>query len=315
MSEFKQIMEAGRRCGVVMPDVWQRRLSSSEPPPVNGAMLVTQSKRSLQRQVDQAIENEIVPRLMMAHRMVAQNVEVPQSKAYTQNKLAIDAHEIEHFAALAVTQGFGVSYVFIESLRGRGIGLQDIFLQLLTPAAQYLGRLWEQDLCDFADVTIGLGCLQQLVSAISAESQYAVEPAQGNRSILLAVSPGEQHTFGLSLLSEFFNRGGWQVTKPAFHTGNEIVAAIGSAHFDVIGLSASGAEYAECLVGLIGDIRKLSRNKAIAVMVGGHVFQEAPGIVKAVGADSTALNGRQALYNATKLLDSIDVHCSEQSTK
>jgi len=306
-------MEAGRSCGVLMPDVWQRRMAAADPQRAANAKPAVKSKKSLQRHVNQTIENEIVPRLMMAHKIGAQKHEDIQLDGYSSQQFTIDSHEIEHFAALAVTQGFGICYAYIDTLRARGLGLQDIFLELMSPAAQYLGRLWEQDLCDFTDVTIGLGCLQQLVQAISAESHYVCEPTNAVRSVLLAPSPGEQHTFGLTMLSEFFYRGGWQVTKPELHTGNEIIGAVRTHHFDVVGLSASGADYAENMTGLIRDIRKSSRNKAITVMVGGHAFQEAPAIVKAVGADATALNGREALFNASKLLDSIDVHCSEES--
>jgi len=311
MSEFKQIMKAGSDCGVMMPEAWQQKLfdSSRRARKSDGPRSRSQnSQNSLLNDVNQAIETEIVPRLMMNHLIVQH-----KSDEARLDSLAIGAHEIEHFAALVVTQGTSVSYAYIESLRDQGLSLQEIYLKLLSPAAQYLGQLWEQDLCDFVDVTIGLGCLQQLIYSLSNESQYLTQPIAGNRSVLLAVSPGEQHTFGVLMVSEFFHRAGWRVTNLGSVSGNEIVGTLRASHFDVIGLSASAGESAEILTPLIRSVRKVSANKSIGVMVGGLVFQSDPGSAKSVGADTSALNGREAVHNASKLLDSIDLRCSEDS--
>jgi len=310
MSEFKQIMKAGSECGMMMPEAWQQKLFDSSRRARKSVPLSRShnSQNSFRNDVNQAIETEIVPRLMMNHLIAQQKNDEAQLGGFS-----IGTYEVEHFAALVVTQGTSVSYAYIESLRDQGLGLQEIYLKLLSPAAQYLGHLWEQDLCDFVDVTIGLGCLQQLIHALSTEEQYVTQPVAGNRSVLLAVSPGEQHTFGVLMVSEFFNRAGWRVTNLGCVSANEIVGTLRASHFDVVGLSASAGEYAECLTPLIRSVRRVSTNKSIGVMVGGPVFQADPGSARSVGADVSALNGREAVHNASKLLDSIDLRCSEDS--
>lgn len=57
---------------------------------------------------------------------------------------------------------------YVESMGRKGASLETIFLNLFSPAAKYLGKLWEEDICDFADVTIALCRLQQLLRELSA---------------------------------------------------------------------------------------------------------------------------------------------------
>jgi len=314
MSEYKRIIESGNTCGVLMPEVWQQRLRDSTPRTQDQEDQIARAEKTppaptsaIRRDVCETIEHEIVPRLMMTHKIAVRGADIRDLNAFS-----ISQQEIEHFAAMAVTQGFGISYAYIDSLRDRDARLQDIFLKLLSPAAQYLGRLWEQDLCDFIDVTIGLGVLQQLVRALSAESGFTSLQAAGSRSVLLSASPGEQHTFGIMIVSEFFHRAGWNVTTLNANAGAEIVRAVRAERFDVVGLSASSDGYGEATGSIIKDIRKLSRNKTISIMVGGYAFQSNPGLITQVGANVSALNGREALHNASKLLDTITHHTADE---
>lgn len=78
----------------------------------------------------------------------------------------------------------------------------------------------------------------------------------------------------------------------------EVEAAARAHHFDLLGVTASGADRLELIAPLIKTIRQTSRNRDIVVLVGGRLFLEQPELVAEVGADGMALDARDALLRA-----------------
>ncbi|MEJ1937739.1 cobalamin B12-binding domain-containing protein, partial [Nostoc sp. NIES-2111] len=121
-----------------------------------------------------------------------------------------------------------------------------------------------------------------------------------DRQILLATAPGEQHTFGLSMVESFFRASGWDVTSDPDLDPAKLV---GLRRYGIIGFSLSSETRLEALSACIRAVRRASRNPGIGVMVGGHLFIERPELVAIVGADLTATDGLTAVLLAQSLLD------------
>jgi methanogenic corrinoid protein MtbC1 len=128
-------------------------------------------------------------------------------------------------------------------------------------------------------------------------------PSDGRR-VLLMPAPGEQHTFGLTIVADFFRRAGWQVVGGVGDSSLDPVALVRVEWFDVLGISCGAHGRLDWLKTGIGAVRQASRNKAIGVMVGGPIFTETPSLAADVGADATAVDGRQAPSMAEQLLGS-----------
>jgi methanogenic corrinoid protein MtbC1 len=235
------------------------------------------------------IEREIIPRLMLVHRAV--ETETPAS---ARSSPALAASEVHAFAKLALAQDEGLASAYVEQLVARGLSVERVYLDLLGPAAQYLGLLWEQDLCDFTDVTVGLGRLQRVMRELSPAFGKSVEYPDNGRRVLLLPSPGEQHTFGLVMVGEFFRRSGWDVSGGAWESAADAPGLVASEWFDVVGLSLGAEIHLEALQQCITAIRESSRNRDVAIMVGGPIFGARPECVAQVGADAMASDGRQA---------------------
>jgi len=235
------------------------------------------------------IEREIIPRLMLVHRAV--ETEAPAS---ARSSPALAASEVHAFAKLALAQDEGLASAYVEQLVARGLSVERVYLDLLGPAAQYLGLLWEQDLCDFTDVTVGLGRLQRVMRELSPAFGKSVEYPANGRRVLLLPSPGEQHTFGLVMVGEFFRRSGWDVSGGAWESAADAPGLVASEWFDVVGLSLGAEIHLEALQQCITAIREASRNRDVAIMVGGPIFGARPECVAQVGADAMASDGRQA---------------------
>lgn len=246
-----------------------------------------------------AIESEIIPRLMLAHRTANECVEMP---AHVHQQ--VSTQDVEHFTRLILARSEQISQAWLEALRLRGVSVESIYLDLLAPVARHLGKLWEDDLCDFTEVTIGLGRLQQLLRELSpAFGQAQDRPPNGHR-VLLLPSPGEQHTFGLVMVAEFFRRRGWDVAGGAMGSGVDPVEAVRGAWFDVVGFALGAQTHLPALNDTIQQVRRAAQNPRVGIMVGGPALAVDPSSAARVLADVVATDGRQAPDLALQLVTS-----------
>lgn len=249
-------------------------------------------------QLLETIEGEIIPRLMLVHR-VADARPAPVSAGH----LRPSAGDVQLLADLVLGADTERALQFVEGMMQRGVSLEAVYLDLLAPTARRLGTMWEEDRSDFMQVTIGLWRLQEVLHELGPAFLNESEPAEPGRRIFLVPAPGDQHTFGAVIVAEFFRRAGWDVWDDPAASREEILRIVRSEWFAVVGLSVSCEQHMEGLPGVIRAIRRASRNESIGIMVGGQPFIDNPERVALVGADATASDGRQATAQAQKLLN------------
>lgn len=244
-----------------------------------------------------AIESEIIPRLMLAHRANS-NASLAPPLAPGQQ---VSTKDVQDFTRLVLSEEDNLSHLCVEAMRSRGISIEAIYLDLLAPVARHLGELWDQDLCDFTEVTVGLGRLHRVLRELSpAFNQPSDRPANCRR-ILLLPAPGEQHTFGLVMVAEFFRRSGWDVAGGPFEAGADPLVMVKSEWFDVVGFSLANERNLSDLGDCIRGVRKAALNPHVGIMVGGPTFVANPEFVEQVDADASAAEGSTAPALAEKL--------------
>lgn len=243
------------------------------------------------------IEIDIIPRLLLAHR------DEPAPPAPVAGPVpAIPQGFADQFAAATLTEEVGPLLARVETLMSGGISVETVYLELLAPAARRLGAWWDEDACDFVDVTMGLWRLQELVHALSALLP-GIAPLEGaERRALFAPAPGEQHGLGAIIVEEFFRRAGWQTWSAPALDEDELLALAAGRPFDVIGLTVSIERHVAPLTRTIAALRRASHHQGVLIMVGGRVFSEQPQLAVEVGADGTASDGLLAVALAETLL-------------
>jgi methanogenic corrinoid protein MtbC1 len=246
------------------------------------------------------IEAEIVPRLVLARRAGR-----PPEPVKASDGRAPDGLDVAELVRLLLHHEVGVASAYVDTVRQRGATLEMVCLGLLAPAARELGNLWEKDECDFMQVTVGLCRLHQLLRELSPEFTSEDVDREGDRRILLANCPGDQHTFGIALVAQFLRRAGWDVWHEFLATRTEILEVSSQHWFSVIGLSVATQARLEDLTETIRAIRRVSRNRAIGIMVGGPLLVENPGLARMVGADATAVDGPQAVLRAEHMFSAL----------
>ena len=255
--------------------------------------------RARKSRLDEMIETEIIPRLMVTQSLngASSPTEVDIPDAQPQERETIDA-----FVEILLHDGLYAAGEHIRQLIEAGASSDTILLNLFAPAARRLGEYWEDDTASFAEVTVGLSRLQQLLRDVDAGGPGHTEvPYHGHR-VLLTTLPGEQHTFGIFMVEDFFRRAGWDVVTSVLDTTEDLMALVGTEEFSVIGFSMSQDALFDTLISNIHSIHKVSRNKEIQVLVGGRCFMDNPQRVEETGADGMARDGREAVALANSLV-------------
>lgn len=248
------------------------------------------------------IEKRVIPSLVIAHaRPKEVRAELPAGLRPT------TTDEVAAFAEQTLSGNSSGAEARIEALRAEGFTLEAAYLQLLAPAAVHLRHLWNNDLCGFAEATLALWRIQQLLRNYSGEFRAEGTPRETGRRALLAPAPREKHDlsyamFCLVLMSEFFRRDGWDAWIESEPTSPEFTQVVREQRFDVVEFLVSGDKQLDALAACIRMIRRVSPNCSIGVMVYGQVFIEHPELVLQVGADLTATDARQGVLQAERLL-------------
>ena len=243
-----------------------------------------------------AIEQEIIPRLMLVHRSsndCLNPAAVPRRQ--------VSQQDVEELSRVVLSVDENLTLPCVAAMQARGIPVETIYLDLLAPVARYLGHLWDEDLCDFTEVTMGLARLHRVLRELSPAFSRSNECPVNGRRVLLLPAPGEQHTFGLVMVAEFFRRAGWDVAGGPWEAGGDPSMMVQGEWFDVVGFSMANQLHMDDLGKCIRKVRKAALNPYIGIMVGGPAFATNPEYVELVDADAAVDDGSKAPAVAEKL--------------
>ncbi|MCU0762541.1 MAG: cobalamin B12-binding domain-containing protein [Hydrogenophaga sp.] len=288
------------------PEGWAANQSPGRSPPDIGDLLCTDPDpapggAALQAMLlAKAVEYEIIPRLMLAHRTPQ-----PRGGELSPGDSGVSLKDITDFAALTLLNDDGEVRDSVLDLRARGVPLEAIFIDLLAPVARHLGEMWERDLCSFSDVTMALGRLQKVLRdnshAFSQQRQGQPSTQLNGRRVLLMPCPGEQHTFGLSMVAEIFHRAAWDVVTCFLHSASA-EQVVKREWYDVVGFSLGNEEGVPQLRQAIERVRQMSHNPRVSIIAGGPLFLLQPELCAQVPADAIVTHGPEAPSLAEQLV-------------
>lgn len=249
-------------------------------------------------QVVRTIKTQIVPKIVLALRRM------PARKPAEVTEEQLPA-AVERFAALTLGNDDGAASVYVEALLARGTTVESIFLDLLAPAARQLGTLWEADAADFANVSLAVGRLQLIMRRLGDRFTDETSGFHAGELALLTIIPGDQHSFGLSMVAEFFRRAGWNLCTGPFASHQELISLVHNQWFDIVGFSVSTDRRLDALKQDIHDIRRNSRNRNVGIIIGGPIVTAQPGLVASMGADMMLADATTAPQQAHGLIEQI----------
>jgi methanogenic corrinoid protein MtbC1 len=205
------------------------------------------------------IHEEILPRLALTSFD-------PGAQTCADRRLPPDVEEIAELSRIAASQDLQGALRFIEAKVRQGLSIGTVLLQLVAPAARKLGDDWLDELRTFAEVTLGLATLQEVVHAL----RYGHAGGLGDRGtvLLIAAHPGEP-TVGIDALGDSIRRAGWSVKIEPSLSHAEIAKLVATERYAAVAISVSLEAQVEPLMQLMRDVKDASVNPEVILMVVG----------------------------------------------
>lgn len=217
---------------------------------------------------------------------------------------ALQRERIEEFVELLFDEASDACQDMLDAALEEVGDPQKVVETLLQPAARIIGENWCADECDFLKVTIAMSRMQRLFRRMTC----AYPPAaisDLSRCALLTPAPGEQHTFGLSVVEDAFRRGGWEVDCCGCDEEAEMLRLAASNHYQIIGISVSVERRLPELTAIVRKLRTQSRNRSIVLIVGGSMVMQNPQMAIDAGFDLLAVDAVSAVGLADTIVASL----------
>ena len=243
------------------------------------------------------IEQQIIPRLLNVQQFFS-----GKSMVLDESETIAQPTEYEAFTQFCLKGDSLKANGIVDALMDSGLSQERIFLELITPAARQLGVLWDQDLCDFTQVTCGLAIMHQTIYRLGYESPAKPREEGGSERVMLACAPGSQHFLGLTIVADFFRKAGAEVVMEISSTESELQRAVANVWFDVVGISVALEAQLPALPALIQHVRESSGNPKILVVLGGPVFLRKEFSPQTLGADAIFTDAREAVGAVKRLV-------------
>jgi methanogenic corrinoid protein MtbC1 len=143
-------------------------------------------------------------------------------------------------------------------------------------------------------------------SAAFGQFNHTGQSEQGRR-ILLMPCPGEQHTFGLSVVAELFHRAGWDVVT-CFLATDAAAVMVKKDWYDVVGFSLGSETGVAKLRAAMALVREVSQNPGVSIIAGGPISLVHPEFGEQIQADAIITDGAKAPSQAEQLVASSRLH-------
>jgi methanogenic corrinoid protein MtbC1 len=241
----------------------------------------------------QTLKTQIIPKIAIALG-TAQKLS---------KKPAESGDALQRFVVMVLGSDDDAAWADVQMRIAQGTSVETIFLELLTPAARQLGEMWEADTTDFATVTLGVSRMQRIMRRLGEPFCDSAAAGIGAGSALLTILPGEQHSFGLSMVAEFFRRAGWSLSVGPFSSHQELMALVQDQWFDIVGFSITSDRRLDELKRDIDGVRRVSRNRNVGIMVGGPIMLDRPELAAILQADIVSVEATTAPQQAGALVE------------
>lgn len=251
--------------------------------------------------LDRTIEREIIPRLLMSHRVGAlppREALLPKPNGQPTD---VTRHLLRSFLEAVRAHDERAAVNIVSSLLGAGLAPDVIMMDLLAPTADTLGDMWYRDECDFVEVTVAVGRLQRILRELGQRQALIPTKSVAPGRVLLSSLAGEQHTLGLYIVAEMFVWDGWGVVMGPPTEDTPASQLVVHEWFDIVAFSVARDDALLPLRHEIAIVRRRSMNPRVRILIGGRAVNEHRDAVKLLGADASAIDPHDAVTVAHHL--------------
>jgi methanogenic corrinoid protein MtbC1 len=178
--------------------------------------------------------------------------------------------------------------------------VRDIYLHVLLPAQEELGRMWLTGEINVAEEHFASQTTKTVMGQLLAQAHF--QPPNG-KTVLAAAVAGNQHDIGLCAVADFFEMAGWRTIQLGADVPiGDLVQAVECFGVDLLALSASLNVQLETVKSTIQAVRNGPRGNEVKILVGGLAFAGPGNLDVEMGADGHAANPDEAVRLGCQLV-------------
>lgn len=181
-----------------------------------------------------------------------------------------------------------------------GLGIREIYLDVLQPVQHKIGWLWQNNEINVAQEHFCSATTQLVMSQLYPK---LISHNRKGKSMMAVCAPGELHEIGVRMVADFFEMDGWDsyfigASSPI----NSIIDMIIDKNISLLAVSATITFNLAPATDLVKAVKNSEAGKIAKILIGGRIFNIAPDVWKQLGADGYALDAETAIYEANSLL-------------
>ena len=181
----------------------------------------------------------------------------------------------------------------VDAVFAAGVTPETVSKDLYWPLLEQISAMYRKDQITTLSHHYSTRRLRMLVD--QAQANYAMAPDR-NKRIAMFCGPNETEELAGQLVADLLEADGYEVTFAGGGVANdEIREELSQREPDILLLFASSAKDAPSIRELIDNIRENGGHPDMQIVVGGGIFNRAPGLDEEIGADLSATSPRDLL--------------------
>lgn len=193
-------------------------------------------------------------------------------------------------ARLIAGDGHG-AWGVVEMALSSGAGLDEVYLDVITPAMQSIGERWVAGELDIAVEHRATGIAFRLIGRLGP--RFA-RRGRTRGTVIIGAPPGERHSLPIALLADLLRGEGWEVSDLGadMPVDSFVRAALAADDLVAVGVSVTNTECVEVAGELIAALRVALEGSGVSIAVGGSAVRDAEH-ARALGADWFSSSARE----------------------
>ncbi len=207
----------------------------------------------------------------------------------------------DYLAFLLATRRNDALEIVLQAV-GLGVDIESIYLHVIQPTQQELGRLWETGKISVAQEHYCTAATQFVMSQLQP---YFFRDHSSGKTLVATCVGDELHEVGLRIVADLFEVSGWNSVYLGANVPAESIAqSIIANGAQVLAISTTMTQHLFKLADVVSVVRANPGCENVKVVVGGYPFNVDPFLWKRVGADAHAIDAKAAIQVANQLAGS-----------
>lgn len=172
----------------------------------------------------------------------------------------------------------------LDEFRAARVPMAQIADIYIPETARNLGVAWERDQASFAEVTVGVSRLHDLLHNVQSGWGADTSSPGTTSAVVLIVPPAEQHTLGALIAASSLRRLGISVAVRFAPGLSDLSALLANRQFDAALVTVGSQERLEMCAKLVKTLKQVSKG-SLRIAVGGAVASQCRAVLTEAGAD------------------------------